>query len=96
MSNQLLATVIDVMQIQWWQRCGGMEAGPQPDPIPRPGVKRRQDHRRGHAPRSETNQVLGMRLDSTTDPDREAKIRNLFRGPNTGPIRDLSKAKGGQ
>lgn len=92
MSNQLLATIIDIMQYQWWSRCGGTESGsPPPDPVPRPGVKKRAgDHRRGNAPRSETNKVLKMRLDDE-DPDREAKIKNLFRGPNRGPVRDISK-----
>jgi hypothetical protein len=97
LSNQLLATVIDTMRWQWWSRCGGEDTGhAAPDPIQRPGVpKRKGDHRRGRAPRSEANKVLGMRLDNESDPNREAKIRNLFRGPNKGPIRDLSKAKGG-
>lgn len=94
MSNQLLASIIDIIQYQWWQRCGGTETGhAPPDPIPRPGVKKRQDHRRGNAPRSETNKVLGMRLTLEEDPEREAKIRKLFSGPNTGPIRDLRRAK---
>jgi hypothetical protein len=93
LSNQLLATVIDIIQYQWWARCGGTETGsPPPDPIERPGVKKRQgDHRRGNAPRSETNRVLKMRLDNESDPDRETKIRNLFRGPNRGPVRDITK-----
>lgn len=91
--NQLLATAIDVMRMQHWARCGGDESGyPPPDPIERPGVKKRRgDHRRGNAPRSETNRVLKMRLDNESDPDREAKIRKLFSGPNKGPVRDISK-----
>lgn len=96
LSNQLLATVIDVMRLQWWLYCGGDESGsPPPDPIQRPGVaKRRGDHRRGNAPRSETNKVLGMRLTKEDDPDREAKVRNLFRGPNKGPVRDITGMNG--
>lgn len=92
LSNHLLATIFDTMQVQWWLRCGGTESGhAPPDPYPRPGVKKRQDHRRGNAPRSETNKVLGMRLDNESDPDREAKIRRLFSGPNKGPVRDISQ-----
>lgn len=91
--NQLLAAIIDTMHDQWWLRCGGEDSGyPRPDPLPRPGVgKRKGDHRRGNATRSETNKALGMRLDNESDPNREAKIRNLFRGPNKGPVRDISK-----
>ena len=96
LTNQLVASFIDVVRMQWWQRCGGDESGsPPPDPIERPGVKKRQgSHRRGNAPRSETNKVLGMRLDNESDPDREKKIRNLFRAGSRGPVRDLSKVKG--
>lgn len=92
LANHLLANIFDAMQMQWWQRCGGTDSGyPPPDPYPRPGAKKRQDHRRGHAPRSETNRVLKMRLDNESDPEREAKIRKLFSGPNRGPVRDITK-----
>lgn len=94
MSNQLLASVIDLMRWFQWVKMGGTDSGlPAPDPIERPGVKKRRgDHRRGNATRSETNKVLGMRLED--DPERRAKIAKVFRGQSTGPIRDLSKLKG--
>jgi hypothetical protein len=96
LSNQLLASVIDLMRWFQWVKLGATESGmPAPDPIERPGVKKRRgDHRRGNATRSETNRELGMRLTDEEDPDRKAKLRNIFRGPNTGPIRDLTKVKG--
>jgi hypothetical protein len=95
MHNQLLASVIDLGRWFQWVRMGGTDSGmPPPDPIERPGVKKRRgDHRRGNAPRSETNKALGMRLTDAEDPNRKAKLAKIFRGPNTGPVRDLTKMK---
>jgi hypothetical protein len=91
LSNQLLASIIDIQRWFQWVRMGADDSGvPPPDPIERPGVsKRKADHRRGNAPRSETNRVLKMRLTDEEDPNRKAKVRKMFRGPNTGPVRDI-------
>jgi hypothetical protein len=89
LNAQLLASIIDIQHWFQWARMGGTDSGyPVPDPIPRPGVERRKgDHRRGNAKRSETNKELGMNL--ANDPARMARLKQLFSGSNPGPVRDL-------
>lgn len=78
--------------MRWFQWVKTGHEGAPPRPIPRPGVKPPEgSHRRGNATRSETNKVLGMRLTAEEDPDRQAKLRRIFRGTFTGPIRDITK-----
>lgn len=90
LNAQLLASLIDIGHWMQWARAGGTDSGsPAPDPIPRPGVERRKgDHKRGNAKRSETNKELGMNL-AADDAARIKRLRLLFSGSNPGPVRDL-------
>lgn len=86
LNTQLLASIIDIQRWFQWVKLGC--EGPAPDPVQRPGVQPNQgDHRRGRAKRSETNKELDMKL--VDDEARRERVRQLFSGTNTGPVRDI-------
>jgi hypothetical protein len=96
LTNQLLATGIDIMR--WFQWVKGGAEGSPPDPIKRPGVKSVGRHRRGHAKMSEMNEKLGVRPIGQvmgTDPAALERLSALFRGTPGKRFSDVVKERGG-
>jgi hypothetical protein len=81
LTNQLIATVVDIMR--WFQWVKGGAEGSPPDPIKRPGARKAGAHRRGNARMSEMNAALGVKPIGQvmgTDPEALQRVSNLFRG----------------
>jgi hypothetical protein len=97
LTNQLVATVVDIMRWFQWVK-GGCEGSP-PDPIKRPGARKAGAHRRGNAKMSEMNEKLGVRpigMPGGMDAERFAAVQNLFRGTPGKRFSDVVRENGGR
>lgn len=82
LTNLLLARIADVLAwLQWAKTKDGRKNRNQPEPIPRPGVKRKkQVHPKVKgAPRSMVRKLLGRET-----PDKGKRLAELFSGKKEG------------
>lgn len=96
LTNQLVATVVDLMRWFQWVKCGA--EGSPPDPVKRPGVRKAGAHRRGSAKMSEMNEKLDVRPIGEvykTDPAVLERLSNLFRGQPGKRFADVVRDNGG-
>jgi hypothetical protein len=94
LTNQLIATVVDIMR--WFQWVKGGAEGSPPDPIKRPGARKAGAHRRGHAKMSVMNEKLGFRPIGEvmkTDPAAIERLSNLFRGQPGRRFADVQRER---
>jgi hypothetical protein len=80
-SNMLLADLIDTARIHLWLNSkAGHEGRDYPEPIPRPGVKRREPRKGSKVKAQPLSEIKKLYGEQPTGVERKRKLEAIFRG----------------